>query len=136
MRGETTMSRSLGMMIAAALAVTAVPAWAQTTLKVRPFGDLKTIDPMVTSDYMVRNHGYMIYDTLFAQDDKGAIKPQMVQSFDTTPDGLTWTFVLRDDLKFHAELHGAVHHAGANCQNADQRGGEGADRLRPVHDEA
>ena len=95
------MNRSLGMIIAAALAVTAVPAWAQTTLKVRPFGDLKTIDPMVTSDYMVRNHGYMIYDTLFAQDEKGAIKPQMVQSFATTPDGLTWTFVLRDDLKFH-----------------------------------
>ena len=95
------MNRSLGMIIAAALVVTAVPAWAQTTLKVRPFGDLKTIDPMVTSDYMVRNHGYMIYDTLFAQDEKGAIKPQMVQSFTTAPDGLTWTFVLRDGLKFH-----------------------------------
>ena len=95
------MNRNLGVIVAAALAVTAVPAWAQTVLKVRPFGDLKTIDPMVTSDYMVRNHGYMIYDTLFAQDEKGAIKPQMVQSFATTPDGLTWTFVLRDDLKFH-----------------------------------
>ena len=95
------MNRSLGVIVAAALAVTAVPASAQTTLKVRPFGDLKTIDPMVTSDYMVRNHGYMIYDTLFAQDEKGAIKPQMVQSFTTAPDGLTWTFVLRDDLKFH-----------------------------------
>jgi peptide/nickel transport system substrate-binding protein len=95
------MNRSLGVFVAAALIVTAVPASAQTTLKVRPFGDLKTIDPMVTSDYMVRNHGYMIYDTLFAQDEKGAIKPQMVQSFTTTPDGLTWTFVLRDNLKFH-----------------------------------
>ncbi|MES2197294.1 MAG: ABC transporter substrate-binding protein [Pseudomonadota bacterium] len=95
------MNRSLGVFVAAALAVTAVPASAQTTLKVRPFGDLKTIDPMTTSDYMVRNHGYMVYDTLFAQDDKGIIKPQMVQSFTTTPDGLTWTFVLRDGLKFH-----------------------------------
>jgi peptide/nickel transport system substrate-binding protein len=93
------MNRYLGVIVAAALAVTTVPAWAQTTLKVRPFGDLKTIDPMVTSDYMVRNHGYMIYDTLFAQDEKGTIKPQMVESFATAPDGLTWTFVLRDDLK-------------------------------------
>jgi peptide/nickel transport system substrate-binding protein len=89
---------------AAAVAVASIlslPALAQGTLKVRPFGDLKTIDPMVTSDYMVRNHGYMVYDTLFAQDEKGAIKPQMVESFTTSPDGLSWTFVLRDGLKFH-----------------------------------
>ena len=86
------MSRSLGMIVAAALAVTAVPAWAQTTLKVRPFGDLKTIDPMTTSDYMVRNHGYMIYDTLFAQDEKGAIKPQMAELLDTM-DGVAGRFL-------------------------------------------
>ena len=85
---ENHNEQNSGTIIAAALALTAVPASAQTTLKVRPFGDLKTIDPMVTSDYMVRNHGYMIYDTLFAQDEKGAIKPQMVQSFTTAPDSL------------------------------------------------
>jgi peptide/nickel transport system substrate-binding protein len=82
-------------------ATAALPAMAETTLKVRPFGDLKTIDPMVTSDYMVRNHAYMVYDTLFAQDAGGAIKPQMVDRFTTSADGLTWTFVLRDGLKFH-----------------------------------
>jgi peptide/nickel transport system substrate-binding protein len=76
-------------------------ALAETTLKVRPFGDLRTIDPMVTSDYMVRNHAYMVYDTLFAQDSTGQIKPQMVDRFTTSQDGLTWTFVLRDGLKFH-----------------------------------
>jgi peptide/nickel transport system substrate-binding protein len=84
-----------------AACVTVAPAWAQGTLKVRPFGDLKTIDPMVTSDYMVRNHGYMVYDTLFSQDEKGAIKPQMVADFTRSPDGLSWTFALRDGLKFH-----------------------------------
>jgi peptide/nickel transport system substrate-binding protein len=88
---------------AAAMAMTVVawPAMAQTVLKVRPFGDLRTLDPMTTSDYMVRNHGYMVYDMLFAQDSTGAIKPQMVESYATAPDGLTWTFVLRDGLKFH-----------------------------------
>ena len=34
------MNRTLGVITAAALAITAVPAWAQSTLKVRPFGDL------------------------------------------------------------------------------------------------
>jgi peptide/nickel transport system substrate-binding protein len=88
---------------AAMLAGTMVTgAGAQTaTLKVRPFGDLKTLDPIVTSDYMVRNHGYMVYDTLFAQDERGEIKPQMVDSYMTSGDGLVWTFVLRDGLKFH-----------------------------------
>ncbi|QCI65894.1 ABC transporter substrate-binding protein [Phreatobacter stygius] len=84
-----------------ASSMAALPALAQSVLRVRPFGDLKTIDPMVTSDYMVRNHAYMVYDTLFAQDEHGAIKPQMVDRFTTSADGLTWTFVLRDGLKFH-----------------------------------
>ncbi len=90
-------------MAAAAMAMTmaSLPALAQSVLKVRPFGDLRTLDPMTTSDYMVRNHGYMVYDMLFAQDSSGAIKPQMVASYSTAPDGLTWTFVLRDGLTFH-----------------------------------
>ncbi|WP_131855616.1 ABC transporter substrate-binding protein [Bosea sp. BK604] len=95
-------TRRLAMASAAiALILAALPALAQTTLKVRPFGDLRTLDPMTTSDYMVRNHAYMVYDTLFAQNSAGLIKPQMVESYTTSPDGLTWTFVLRDGLKFH-----------------------------------
>lgn len=85
---------------AAIVGLWALPAAAETTLKVRPFGDLKTIDPITTSDYMVRNHGYMVYDVLFAQNAKGEIVPQMLASYDRSPDGLTWTFVLRDGLKF------------------------------------
>jgi len=95
-------TRRLAVAAAAmALTITALPAMAQTVLKVRPFGDLRTIDPITTSDYMVRNHGYMVYDTLFAQDSSGAIKPQMVERHTVSADGLTWTFVLRDGLKFH-----------------------------------
>ena len=40
--------------------------------------DLKIVDPIWTTAYIVRNHGYMVYDTLFATDAKGEIKPQMV----------------------------------------------------------
>jgi peptide/nickel transport system substrate-binding protein len=94
-------ARAIMATVFAIASVVAAPVWAQSTLKVRPFGDLKTLDPMVTSDYMVRNHGYMVYDTLFSPDEKGVIKPQMVDSFATSPDGLTWTLVLRDALKFH-----------------------------------
>ncbi|MET0312229.1 MAG: ABC transporter substrate-binding protein [Burkholderiaceae bacterium] len=103
--------RALRLVAAAVcLAATAAAVNAQTTLRVRPFGDLKGIDPITNSDYMARNHGYMVYDTLFALDEKLQIKPQMLESFNVSADKLTYTFVLRDGLKFHD---------GANVTSAD-----------------
>ena len=76
-------------------------AQAQTTLRVVNHSDLKIIDPIWTSAYIVRNHGYMIYDTLFALDGNLEVKPQMVDKWSTSDDKLTWTFTLRDGLEFH-----------------------------------
>ena len=45
--------------------------------------DLKIVDPIWTTAYITRNHGYMIYDTLFAMDEKGEIKPQMVENYES-----------------------------------------------------
>ncbi|MFI5032132.1 MAG: ABC transporter substrate-binding protein, partial [Reyranellales bacterium] len=58
----------------AALLMTSV-ASAQTTLKVVMLSDLKILDPIWTTAYIVRDHGYMIYDTLLALDAKLAIQP-------------------------------------------------------------
>ena len=85
----------------AGLAVAATPALAQTTLRVVMHSDLKILDPIWTTAYIVRNHGYMIYDTLLAQDEKGAVKPQMVEKYDTAADNKTYTFTLRDGLLWH-----------------------------------
>ena len=63
--------------------------------------DLKILDPIWTTAYIVRNHGYLIYDTLFALDDKLEPQPQMVESWTVSDDKLTWTFTLRDGLKWH-----------------------------------
>ena len=71
------------------------------TLRVVMHSDLKIIDPIWTTAYIVRNHGYMIYDTLFALDDKLEPRPQMVESWTTSDDGLVWTFKLRDGLKWN-----------------------------------
>jgi len=86
--------------IAASLIV-AAPVQAQTTLRVVMHSDLKIVDPIWTTAYITRNHGYMIYDTLFAMDGKGEIKPQMVDTWNLSPDNLVWTFTLRDGLLFH-----------------------------------
>ena len=84
-----------------ALALLAQTAIAQGVLKVRPSGDLKTLDPHITSDSIVRNYGYMVYDTLFALDDKLQVKLQMVDKWDRSADGKVYTFTLRSGLKFH-----------------------------------
>src|SRR6266851_5802325 len=77
------------------------PANAETTLRVVMHSDLKILDPIWTTAYIVRNHGYMIYDTLFAMDAKGEIKPQMVDKYDVSKDRLTYTITLRDGLLWH-----------------------------------
>ena len=86
--------------LAAAAVLAATGADAQT-LKVVMHSDLKIVDPIWTTAYITRNHGYMIYDTLFAMDEKGEIKPQMVERFTESPDKRTYSFTLRDGLLFH-----------------------------------
>ena len=76
-------------------------AEADTTLRAVMQSDLKILDPIWTTAYIVRNYGYMVYDTLFAMDAEGQIKPQMVDTYSVSPDNLTWTFTLRDGLLFH-----------------------------------
>lgn len=76
-------------------------AQGQSVLRVIPHADLKNLDPIWTTAYISRNHGYMIYDTLFAMDADFRPQPQMVESWQVSDDNLTWTFTLRDGLKFH-----------------------------------
>lgn len=71
------------------------------TLRVVPHADLRTLDPVAVSVVITRMHGLMIYETLFAWDENLQPKPQMVERWSVSPDGLTWEFTLRDGLKFH-----------------------------------
>ncbi|MCW5730405.1 MAG: ABC transporter substrate-binding protein [Alphaproteobacteria bacterium] len=86
---------------AAVLFTPTTGAQAQNTLRVVMHSDLKILDPIWTTAYIVRNHGYMIYDTLFSMDEKLDVKPQMVDKYEVSGDKLTYTFTLRDGLKFH-----------------------------------
>jgi peptide/nickel transport system substrate-binding protein len=70
-------------------------------LRIVPHSNLAILDPIWTTAYMSRNHGYMIYDTLFGTDEKNQIKPQMVESWTESPDHRLWTFKLRKGLEFH-----------------------------------
>jgi len=83
------------------LATTTPAAFAESVLKVVPHSGLKVLDPIWTTAYITRNHGYMIYDTLFTLDPEGNIQPQMVDSVSRSEDGKTVTITLRDGLKWH-----------------------------------
>src|SRR5437868_2723378 len=74
---------------------------AAKTLRVSLHSDLKIVDPIWTTALISVNHGYMIYDTLFALDEKLIPQPQMVDRYAMSPDKLTWTFTLRDGLEWH-----------------------------------
>ena len=87
--------------VAVVTACLSVAASAETVLKVATSADVKVLDPIWSGAYVTRNYGYMVYDTLFAADDKFQVRPQMVDSWTTSPDGLTWTFKLRDGLEWH-----------------------------------
>src|ERR1700757_2260288 len=86
---------------AAAFSFGTAPAIAGTTLKAVMHSDVKILDPIWTTAYIVRNFGYMIYDTLLAQDEKGEIKPQMVDKYEPSADNKTYTFTLREGLLCH-----------------------------------
>jgi peptide/nickel transport system substrate-binding protein len=92
------------VLAAAALAASvglAPAASAETTLKVALHSDLKIIDPVWTTALITTHHGMMVYDTLFALDEKLAVKPQMVDKWTVSADQLTWTFTLREGLEWH-----------------------------------
>ncbi|MFZ4288688.1 ABC transporter substrate-binding protein [Variovorax sp. HJSM1_2] len=71
------------------------------TLRVVPHANITILDPIWTTAFVTRNHGYMIYDTLFGTDLAGKVKPQMVDKWSVSKDNLSWTFTLRDGLEFH-----------------------------------
>ena len=80
----------------------ALPALAQDkVLRITPHSNLTILDPIWTTAYITRFHGYMVYDTLFGMDGKGKIQPQMVDKWEVSKDRKTWTFTLREGLEFH-----------------------------------
>ncbi|MFY9246731.1 MAG: ABC transporter substrate-binding protein [Roseicyclus sp.] len=84
----------------ASIALMSAPVSAETLRAVK-HSALRVLDPIMTTAYMSRNHGYMIFDTLYALDSDLVPQPQMVASHTVSDDGLVYTFTLRDGLAFH-----------------------------------
>ena len=85
----------------AALARPALAVMPATVLRFVPQGNLNNPDPVWTTTTIARNHGLMIWDTLYSMTAALEPRPQMVEGHTVLDDGRTWRFTLRPGLNFH-----------------------------------
>jgi peptide/nickel transport system substrate-binding protein len=99
------MQRRAFLRAAAGLPLLAAPriAHAETakTLKFIPVSDLVVLDPVWTGARVTRNHGYLVFDTLYGLDETLTVQPQMAAGHTIDSDGRRWTITLRNQLQFH-----------------------------------
>src|SRR5258706_15309071 len=96
-----TMASSIILsVLALSAALTSQAIAAGKTITAVMHSDLRVIDPGFTTAYITRDHGYMVYDTLLATDSNFKIQPQMAD-WKVSDDKLSYTFTLRDGLKWH-----------------------------------
>src|ERR1043166_4501819 len=100
MKPTRLIAASLAALIAGGMSGAAL-AQKKVVIRSIPIGNLKVVDPIWTTAYITRNHAYMVWDTLFALDAENKPQPQMVDTWSVSPDKLTYTFTLRDGLKWH-----------------------------------
>jgi peptide/nickel transport system substrate-binding protein len=109
--------------LSVALALPAEAAGTKTITAVM-HSDLRVIDPIITTAYITRDHGYMVYDTLLATDSNFKIQPQMAD-YKVSDDKLTYTFTLRDGLKWHDGAPVTAEDCVASLQRWGKRDGMG-----------
>ena len=107
-------------------------AQAAKPLRFVPDADLAIIDPVVTTSYQTRDHGFMIYDTLYGQDNAYNVRPQMVAGHVVENDGLTWKLTLREGLKFHDGERVLARDAAASVQRWGKRDAFGQSLMAAV----
>src|SRR5437667_6468884 len=90
-----------GVALAGATLVRPREARAARALTVVLESEVTILDPHYITATITRTFGLHVFDMLFAMNEKGEIKPQMVESWEASADKLTWTFALRDGLKWH-----------------------------------
>ena len=85
-RGKSTIGANITLLVfALSAALTSQAVARDKTITAVMHSDLRIIDPVLTTAYITRDHGYMVYDTLLATDGNLTIQPQMADGkFPTT----------------------------------------------------
>ncbi len=88
--------------LAAAQALAAAPALAKDTLTLGMQLEPNSLDPTAGAASAIREVTYAnLYEGLTRIDASGAVVPGLAASWTISPDGLTYTFHLRQGVKFH-----------------------------------
>jgi peptide/nickel transport system substrate-binding protein len=92
-----------GVLMVAAVIASAQSASAQTPGKVTIAmpSDVPTLDPTIDTSPIGLNARLNVYDQLTEIGPDGSIMPRLAVSWEASADALTWTFVLRENSKFH-----------------------------------
>jgi peptide/nickel transport system substrate-binding protein len=115
---------------AAALAVPRVArAASASVLKFIPQSDLATLDPHFTTASVTREHGLLVFDTLYGMDNNWQAQPQMVAGHVVSDGGKLWELTLRDGLTFHDGTKVLARDAVASIKRWGQRDAFGAELL-------
>ena len=78
-----------------------VRAGAASVLRFVPQADVAVLDPVWTTTYQSRDHGFMVFDTLFGMNARYAASPQMAAGAVAEDGGKRWRITLREGLRFH-----------------------------------
>jgi peptide/nickel transport system substrate-binding protein len=102
MRRRTLIGSAFSALTVGSLAAPSIGrAQGSRTLRFVPQADPAILDPVATTGLVSRNHGFLLFDTLYGVDENFRPRPQMVEGHTTENDGLLWTMTLREGLKFH-----------------------------------
>ena len=92
----------LKLSAAATLAVPRIGnAQAAKPLRFVPDADIAVLDPVAGTNYQTLHHAFMVFDTLYGQDNAYRTHPQMVAGHVTESGGKIWNLTLREGLTFH-----------------------------------
>ena len=80
--------------------------------------DASSLDPQTQNDGYSEQITKMLYSTLFVFDENSNPTPSLVDTYETSADGLTWTFHLKQGVKFHNGKELTAHDVAATYNRA------------------
>jgi peptide/nickel transport system substrate-binding protein len=106
LRGTRGLILVAATLVGLAIAAGTPPTWAQApkpggVLKVALHLEPTTLDPQGAIHATGVQINKVVFESLVQFDAAGVPKPLLAASWETSPDGKTWTFKLRDGVKFH-----------------------------------
>jgi peptide/nickel transport system substrate-binding protein len=93
--------RGMAATAAGSLCRPAIAQGGARPLRFVPHAPLTVLDPVWATAFVSRNHGYMVYDTLYGLGGDLQPRPQMAEGHLVEDDGLAWTITLRPGPRFH-----------------------------------